>query len=582
MNPRHADLKILGLLAALVLVVAPAGVHAQSDNRGQEFALAFMENSGTQNASLFISGDVPTSGVVEVPGLMFSAPFDVVPGAVTTISVPIDSVVTGSDIIADLGVRVTANDEVVVYGINQLKATTDAFLGLPTDVLGTDYIVVAWNENVSARLPRTDPTDKPSEFAVVGVEDSTTVTVVPSIDTGSRLAGVPYEVMLDANQVYQLQSDDSLEDLTGTRISADRPVALFAGGVCIDVPDEVGFCDHLVEQIPPTSAWGRSFLAVSLATRTGGDLFRIMARDDETDVTLDGVPLATLDGGAFHDIDLDSNSTHRIETTGPALVMQYAKGSRADGEASDPFMMMIPPTEEFLSHYTVTTPAFEPVEFDNFLNVVVQSTDAGACTLDDGPFQEVFAGIPATEYSFVREPVGIGAHTLACPSPFGVYAYGWALNDSYGYPGGLQLPAPSTGLEPLEVGSGISGGGSLSAGGLRVTHGFNLDCHADEPPSRLEVNWGRNSFHLESLTMGFCADDPEISEGQPAVGFDTHVGQGVGRYNGTPDAIATWKIQDAGEPGKNDSIQIEIRDDKGNVVLDVSGTLRSGNHQAHP
>jgi hypothetical protein len=35
-------------------------------------------------------------------------------------------------------VFVTANDEVAVYGINKRIFSTDAFLGLPTDILGTD------------------------------------------------------------------------------------------------------------------------------------------------------------------------------------------------------------------------------------------------------------------------------------------------------------------------------------------------------------------------------------------------------------------------------------------------------------
>ena len=42
----------------------------------------------------------------------------------------------------DLGVHVSAAADVSVYGLNRIKYTTDAFVGLPTDALGTDYRVV--------------------------------------------------------------------------------------------------------------------------------------------------------------------------------------------------------------------------------------------------------------------------------------------------------------------------------------------------------------------------------------------------------------------------------------------------------
>jgi hypothetical protein len=36
-------------------------------------------------------------------------------------------------------------------------------------------------------------------------------------------------------------------------------------------------CDHLVEQLPPVNQWGRQFVTMPLATRSGGDTFRILA-----------------------------------------------------------------------------------------------------------------------------------------------------------------------------------------------------------------------------------------------------------------------------------------------------------------
>jgi hypothetical protein len=59
---------------------------------------------------------------------------------------------------------VSADDEVVIYGVNKEQYSNDAFLGLPTDVLGMEYYAVTWY-----------PPSQQCELMVVGVVDGTTV-----------------------------------------------------------------------------------------------------------------------------------------------------------------------------------------------------------------------------------------------------------------------------------------------------------------------------------------------------------------------------------------------------------------------
>jgi hypothetical protein len=57
---------------------------------------------------------------------------------------------------------------------------------------------------------------------------------------------------------------------------------------------------------------------------------------------------------------------------------------------------------------------------------------------------------------------------------------------------------------------------------------------------------------------------------------------GTGRYNGQDGATITLTFTDAGEPGRDDGVQMQIKDANGTVVLDVAATtLTDGNHQAH-
>ncbi len=131
----------------------------------------------------------------------------------------------------------------------------------------------------------------------------------------------------------------------------------------------------------------------------------------------------------------------------------------------------------------------------------------------------------------------------------------------------------------------MTGGGLVIDGKMgKVKHGVTLSCDFVTPgkSQNLQVNWGKgNKFHLEGVTFASCTDDESIEEGSPVAGWDTYTGTGTGRYNGVSGATAEWIIQDAGEPGKNDTIMIKIMDKDDNPVLDVSGKLKGGNHQAH-
>jgi hypothetical protein len=129
----------------------------------------------------------------------------------------------------------------------------------------------------------------------------------------------------------------------------------------------------------------------------------------------------------------------------------------------------------------------------------------------------------------------------------------------------------------------MTGGGSVFTDeGIRATHGMTLECDSNEGPNNLQVNWDRGErFHLEELTSAICFEDPAIDASPPDAPFNTYRGEGTGRYNNESGATASWEFTDAGQPGVNDTVRLVIEDAGGAVVLQVSGTLQNGNHQAH-
>ncbi|MDZ4780178.1 MAG: DUF4214 domain-containing protein, partial [Planctomycetia bacterium] len=146
------------------------------DNRGKDFWLGFADNlleGGNQaTKTLFITGDIATTGNVSVPGLGFSQDFVVNPGEVTAVVLPTQVEVEAIAAIQDLGIHVVAVDEVTVYGLNRAQNTTDAFLALPTDSLGTEYMNLTYRNDgfFLAFIAGT-------QLLIVGAQDDTHVTI---------------------------------------------------------------------------------------------------------------------------------------------------------------------------------------------------------------------------------------------------------------------------------------------------------------------------------------------------------------------------------------------------------------------
>lgn len=414
--------KLILTLCTLSLLALQTARAEQPDSRGKDFWLMFNQNySGNPDLTLFIAGDTATVGTVEVAGIGFIEAFSVTPGVVTAVPIPSGAQLSVVDSVQDRGVHITSDDEVTVYGLNRIQYTTDAFLGLPTDILGTDHVVVGYG-GISG-----------SQFGIVASTDNTTVTITPTASASGRTSGVPYSVQLDQGDAYQLRASG---DLSGTRILSDKPVAVFGGHNCANIPLGFGACDHIVEQVPPVSTWGTAFVTFPLATRTGGDTFRITASEDVTSVQINGATVATLNSGDYYENVLTAPS--RITSDKPVLVTQYSNGSQYDNVTSDPFQVVVPPFEQFLSSYTITTPA---TGFSsNFVNVVVPDSAVGSVTLDGVAIPAGdYTGIGSTGFSGAAVPVSLGSHQLDSPMPFGLTVYGFDSFDSYGYPGGLAL-----------------------------------------------------------------------------------------------------------------------------------------------
>lgn len=198
--------------------------------------------------------------------------------------------------------------------------SNDASLLLPASAAGKEFI--ALNGFLGSFL------------TVVGLEDGTSVTVVPTVSTAAGgavpigEAGKSLTVEVDAGEVLNLRALElDGDDLSGSVVASDKPVFAFSGNEA--TPTSSKCCaDHLEQQLIPVPKWGRTVVAARSAPRgLAPDYWRIVAAEDATEVSFDPPVSApvTLDRG--QPLTLEATESFVISATGPVLVMQILASS---------------------------------------------------------------------------------------------------------------------------------------------------------------------------------------------------------------------------------------------------------------
>ena len=348
----------------------------------------------------------------------------------TEVSIPSTFQVT-SDSERNKGIYVKAEREskIVVYGLSYRQTTSDAFLALPCSNLTVEEY-----EYYAMTYPDRRP-EYTSDVLIVGCEDNTLVATPSNTITLNRL------------ETYLIQSSDS----TGMRVTSTKPVSFFSNQECTEIPINIVSCDYLTEQIPPTSTWGTVFYAASLLGRNSGEIFRIIAAKDSTTVTVNCSTFSQVQGynlsvaGNWQEFEIRPLSFCNIESSSPILVTQFALGKIFDN-VGDPFMMMIPPIEQYSNNYVLNTLSNFSTNYIT-IYVATEYYQPNRIFVDDtsqvgSSWTSVYCSNNLLCGYITRVPLTAGKHILYHQDPcarIGVSAYGFSHSNSYGYPGGLKL-----------------------------------------------------------------------------------------------------------------------------------------------
>jgi adhesin/invasin len=295
----------LGQITALAQSVGSAKfpVAYGPTNTGKDFWFSFPANweyaAGQKYVRLYITAGTKTKvDIYAGTSLLKSVttvPYDVVTADINQLEAQVfvrndASPLPADQIYTNKALHVVSEAPIVVYGINRTTATSDGMLVLPVNGLGREYIVASARDISDGGLQRL-----PSQYMIIAPYDNTQISLINSFKTPSHDEGKLVSFTMNKGDVYSAMSIGFNGDLSGTWISASKPIAVTAGQNCTYLPDQTyPACDHLCEMMLPISSWGKFYHSVPYENRSKGDLYRVFAGEDEAKVYLNGSLYGTL------------------------------------------------------------------------------------------------------------------------------------------------------------------------------------------------------------------------------------------------------------------------------------------------
>ncbi len=356
------------------------------------------------------------------------------------------------------GVKITASYDISVYGVcvgfgGSFLVSPYGFLAIPINNIGDHYVLVTPREQKDG-----GGFSLPALFAVVGIEDSTSVQVTLRSTEPVTFEGETYysgDVIsfmvnnLEAVQIYGRY----FADFTGTIIQTDKPVSAFTARLTSTVGSGGG---DVSEQLIPVTSWGLRHIYTAFDS-ADSNYYSVVASFNNTVVTIPGVGDHVLNTGDVWEGRLTGSGL--VSSSNTTSMMQLL--ATIDGSVVDPALIQIPSERHFGYYFGFATPPRSNTDgFYNFVNIVVKNESQNTVHLNNVPITDLtprLSEIPDTNYVVATIEVPKEEQSLVYyieqtdpnASPLSVIVYGYESYGAYGYSGGLLLPSTSSSNQTL-------------------------------------------------------------------------------------------------------------------------------------
>ncbi|XP_072022861.1 uncharacterized protein [Amphiura filiformis] len=370
--------KIQVFLHILVIIVSALATCTCGEDTNFVFSIPYSKFYVTpeepSHVLISTSSLVPINTTLTIPGAQYQVNNTISRDHPVDITLSIDEV--GIDIRLNSGdpknktVHVQTSGESSVFVLGNEYAGGDAYLIYSTSQLGTQYYIASYK-------PINDPRF-PSFFCISSVYPNTSINITTPTEQ-------PRQISLAQFESYRF--DDVDEDLSGTFVQSNKPIAVISG-VLTRAPEDKCCLDVLIEQLPPVHSWGYQFTLTPFLSLNSGYLYRVFT-------TIYSATLYMSDGSTTH---IPTESLYEEDVTGdtvvsftsdqPVMVVQYMKGTFANTPPrGDPSMLIVTPITSFTAN--VTFPVFEYANTSTntyYINVIIECDYFDGVLLNETPF----------------------------------------------------------------------------------------------------------------------------------------------------------------------------------------------------
>ena len=309
-----------------------------------------------------------------------------------------------------------------------------------------------------------EDSDLLSTVILVGNNDNTTITIVPTqvVTIPNNIhdplspnrvinPGVAFTIQLHRMETFLIAT---VPDLTGTSITSDKPLTVISGHECAYIPSNFGYCQQIIEQVPPTVTWGKTFLLTPYFGKPER-YYKIVGAESETTLSF------TCNDGTIETILLNSNGDHAtrasfnnsycsLVSNNPVLVSQLGPGTELGG-TGDPVISVIPPVEQHTKEIYFSFFDDLPNIQAHYISIATTSRDTNIL-MDGKPLSVTWNSIPDKD----NKVIGYGAHVNMTAMIMNL-----ATNNTYH---SITTSSSETKISLLVYGFGSYSGYSYSAG----------------------------------------------------------------------------------------------------------------------
>jgi hypothetical protein len=302
---------------------------------------------------------------------------------------------------------------------------------------------------------------------VVADADDTDVTIYPP--EGMPVYPGSLTTTLSRGQTFTVLSDDvpglfadaaGQGNMSGTRVAASKPVAVFSGNVAAFEPVPKGGCcaDHVEHQMLPLSAWGRSYVVTLAPPNESNNVsnpvrVRLTGSFDGTQLTYTpaapaGAP-AELD--AYETVVFTAPIDFGVSGDKPFSAVTFLQSNEAVTEdptpddpgdnllfKGDPAMILLPATEQYQDDYVFLVPAAYELNYVTILRPAGASVRLDNLDLTPISSWQQIGAVNGVTWQRIHMPVEPGVHIVGSESghDLGITVVGYSPAVSYGFAGG--------------------------------------------------------------------------------------------------------------------------------------------------